>query len=158
MNSPLRESWTKRLDAASLDSSWSARIEEKVLRFLLQRYAGSGEEAPVPRPPLYEGESPEGEAKAPHTPVSRSRTLRRIAQGNFEAHNEPVDSLLGDRLVSEAAYRDLKSRQRAGRRSTFSSTMNEYFPGVKWLYTDFEEIMIKAARRFLLRSSTNKNK
>ncbi len=44
----LQHYWMKQLDAAELDLSWRSRLEAKVLRFLIGRYAGSDEETPVP--------------------------------------------------------------------------------------------------------------
>lgn len=112
MNTQLRENWLKRLDAARFDPAWSAQIEVRVLRFLLSRYEGAEGESPVPVQPLFGAASLEAEAKAPFKPLSRLRTLRRIAYLNGKAPRKPACSAFEDVFVQQPSYREIRRRQK----------------------------------------------
>jgi len=112
MSSALRENWLKRLDAAQFDPVWSAQVEVRVLRFLLSRYEGAAEESPVPVQPLFGAASLEAEAKSPHKPPSRMRTLRRIERQNVEAQSKPACSAFEDFFVQHPSYRASRRRQK----------------------------------------------
>lgn len=96
MSLSLRTQWTKRLDAAQFDSSWQGQIEARVLRFLLSRYSGSHEEAPLAACPLFQGESPHGRAQLPLSEKQQRARLGHISNVVHEAESQPL--LLLERL------------------------------------------------------------
>lgn len=114
MSLSLRVMWTNRLQTASASSSFSARVEAKVLRFLLSNYAGSTEEAPLPDCPLYEGDLPYGRSRVPLTSLQQRRRLNEIARIKSESRVEPVSA--SDVWLQEERFWEIVRRQRFNRR------------------------------------------
>lgn len=110
MNLPLRVRWQKQLDAAQTSSSWGARVEARVLRFLLARYAGSSEEAPLPKFPLYEGEAAPGRARMLLSPRDQNKRLSHIEQGNLERIETP--DWVSNESLEHTAWQEVRERRR----------------------------------------------
>lgn len=90
MKANLRDEWTARLEAARREPSWRARLEEKVLTFLLRRTEETVLPAPVPDRPFFRGQTPHGRARAMLSPQQRRERLQHIAQVAWET---PPDTL-----------------------------------------------------------------
>ena len=127
MNLPLRNRWLERLDAAQTNSSWGARIETRVLRFLLARYAGSSQEAPLSDFPLYEGEQAPGRARALLSERESKKHLIRIEQNNLE--REEIFEPIGKESVDWIVWTDLRNRRRREAFQHFGQTP----PPPRWL-------------------------
>ncbi|BCM91300.1 hypothetical protein IAD21_03166 [Abditibacteriota bacterium] len=102
----LRERWLKQLEAAQTDPSWQGQVEARVLRFLLARYEGKGEDALLAPFPLYEGQSPYGRTHLPLTGRQIGERLRHIAKIDAERPHE--SSSFWDAI----AYRDVERHKR----------------------------------------------
>jgi hypothetical protein len=112
MNSILRVEWEDRLESAELNPSWRSRLEAKVLRFLLRRYAGLTEEAPIPVRQFYRGETPHGRAKMALSTEQQRERLGHLAAVRREAEPEVQQLSSFDLWAQEAEYRQRQRHQR----------------------------------------------
>ncbi|RYX82530.1 hypothetical protein EON83_19060 [bacterium] len=121
MSHTLQVRWQKQLETAQSDPSWQAQIEVRVLRFLLARYEGKGEEMPLAPFPFYRGQSPYGRAHLPLSQQQMGERLRHIAEVERQRVAETPRFFDWDRI----SYQDVLAHQRSeARRERFRNRRN----------------------------------
>jgi hypothetical protein len=135
MSLPLRVRWAKQLDAAQLDPSWQAHIEVRVLRFLLARYSGAQDVAPLPTFPFYEGSIVPGRAKMP---LAQREQRRRLEHISLIGSQIPPDFLgFIDRRIQRQAWDSYQRRQRHEKLQQAKAP--ESLASSQWLWRDASE-------------------
>ncbi len=109
MSLSLHDQWIQRLAVAQAASSWQSRIEARVLRFLLARYAGSDEATPLTKISVYEGELPYGRA---HVPLSARQLKGRLTHIAHIADERPVETLSTFEVAWEKRNYEAAKRRR----------------------------------------------
>lgn len=109
MSVSLQVRWVKQLDAARLDPSWKARIEAKVLRFLLARYNGEEEATQLAPFPFYENQSVQGRTRLLLSPRDQHSRLKHIASIGEERQTDRLGTL--ERGLQSQAWVDLRRRR-----------------------------------------------
>ena len=149
MNLPLRTRWLEKLDAAQTNASWGARVETRVLRFLLSRYAASSEEAPLSDFPLYEGEQAPGRKRSLLSERESHKHLIRIEQNNLE--REEIFEPIGRESVNLAAWSDLRERRRQEAFQQFGQTPPPISYDPAWLRFDVGQFLARFAPRWCIK-------
>ncbi len=137
MSLSLRERWQRRLDEAQGDPSWQTRV----YRFLLARYGGQEEEAPLAVFPLYEGDLVAGRANLLLSPQEQGKRLSHIARGNLERME--ADAPVSNDFFESGAWKELQRRrkrevfQQFGQKPPPFPQAQYYLPRwLDWLYFD----------------------
>ncbi len=133
--SSIHANWSKRLEAAQLDSSWQGQIEARVLRFLLSRYGSATEAAPLPDCPLFQGEAPHGRAKLPLSSQQQRARLSHIAQVEKQRPSEKrmgVDSSIEGLAYQEFLLRRNHEAQQKSDDKPLTKTILRYVGVVIW--------------------------
>lgn len=124
MSRSLRIQWQKQLEAASVDPSLKAQAEVRVLRFLLSRYRGQQDAAPLTSFPLYEGQPVRGRARMLLSRREQHQRLEEIAEVRRETDRAEEQfswrrELMIDlpaRIISESAYNEMMRQRRKRQR------------------------------------------